>query len=50
MELDIFLISPVSGSPLTTGCGSGYIQSATGSVRGEDAQILKNVAVSILLT
>ena len=30
MDLDIFVMSPGSGNPLTTGCGSGYIQFVTG--------------------
>ena len=40
MELDIFVMRPGSGSPLTTGCETGCIQSVTGScsepARGED--------------
>ncbi len=30
MDLDIFVMRPGSGNPLTTGCGSGYIQFVTG--------------------
>ena len=34
MELDISVMRPGSGSPLTTGCGTGCIQSVTGSCSG----------------
>ena len=43
MTLDIFVMRPGSGSPLTTGRGSGCIQFVTGScsmpARGGDLEI-----------